>query len=193
MEELDLYDKIFNQSKKDKKLLYFEKYNDNISFCGYVLSYNSQIVQIQHFTRYGKKDGVINIRFSDINYIVTESEYLNSIQYIIDNNKLLDAERDSSLPMNPSNDWIIQILREYQNDKSVILGIEASGSWYIGFVNEIDDQFFSFSEIDKNGVVLDYSIFKLSDITSVHINEIEGRKRLLLYNWRESQKNNTTK
>ncbi|WP_419032908.1 hypothetical protein [Dysgonomonas gadei] len=183
---MDLYDKIFTESKKSKKLLYFKKYTGETSFCGYVLSFNSNTVQIQHFTRNGKSDGVITLRYSDINYITVDNDYLKSIQYIIDNNTLIDSEQSSTLPLDSSSNWVFNTLNEYKKDKSTLLGIEANGDWYVGFVNDVDDIFFSFTEIDRNGFVLDTSIYKLEDVSSIHINELESRRRLLLYNWHKS-------
>lgn len=186
---MDLYDKIFSESKNNKKLLLFSRYNNDISFCGYVLSYNSQAVQLQHFTKYGKDDGVITLEYSCINYIVTENEYLRSMQYIIENNVILDINKNGVLPLNTSGNWMIETLKEYKNDRSAILDIEVDGKWYMGFVNEIDDQFFSLTELNREGEFLDMTIYKLSDVSNIHINEIEGRKRLLLYNWRKSRQN----
>lgn len=184
---MDLYDKIFSESKEKKKLLFFNRYSNDISFCGYVLSYNSQAVQIQHFSKYGKNDGVITLQYSSINYIISEDEYLRSMQYIIENNVILDINKNGVLPLNPNGDWIVETIKEYKNDKSVILDIEIDGKWYMGFVNDIDDQFFSLTELNREGEVLDTTIYKLSDVSNIHINELEGRKRLLLYNWRNSK------
>lgn len=183
--ELDLYDKIFIDSKQNKRLLHIEKYSGNIAFCGYVLSYNSKAVQIQHFTRYGKDDGVVTIQYSDIKYIIVENEYLQSMKYLIDNNSFADNNNNSVLPLENSGDWIIQVLTEYKGDRSVVLGIMIDGDWYLGFVNDLDESFFSFSELDRNGTLIDTCIYKISDISSIHINELEGKKRLMLYNWRK--------
>lgn len=182
---LDLFDKLFIESKQNKKLIYIEKYSGGVSFCGYVLSYNSKAVQIQHFTRYGKNDGVINILYSDIKYITTDNEYLKAMQYIIDNNGFADEYKNSVLPLQTSGDWIQQVLEEYKGDKSSVLGIQVCDDWYIGFVEDLDDIFVSFTELDKNGMVIDTSIYKVNDISSIHVNELEGRKRLKLYNWRK--------
>lgn len=185
---MDLYDKIFIVSKEKKKLLLFSRYSNDISFCGYVLSYNSQAVQIQHFSKYGKNDGVATLQYSSINYIITDSEYLKTMQYIIDNNVIIDINKNGVLPLNSSGDWIIETLKEYKNDKSAILDIEIDGKWYMGFVNDLDEHFFSLTELNREGEVLDDTIYKLSDVSNIHINELEGRKRLLLYNWRASNK-----
>ena len=186
---MDIYDKILFESKKNKKLLFFQGYAENVSFCGYVVSYNAEIIQIHHFTKYGKDDGILNINYSDINYIIEENEYLDSLKYIIENNSLLDKGDISVLPIQPHGDWRIQILEEYKNDESSILDIEINGSWYYGFIRDVDNQFFIFSELDRNGFILDRTIFKLGELTSVHINDLEGRKRLLLYNWRKKGHN----
>lgn len=183
--ELDLYDKIFIDSKQNKRLLHIEKYSGNIAFYGYVLSYNSKAVQIQHFTRYGKDDGVVTIQYSDIKYIIVENEYLQSMKYLIDNNSFADNNNNSVLPLENSGDWIIQVLTEYKGDRSVVLGIMIDGDWYLGFVNDLDESFFSFSELDRNGTLIDTCIYKINDISSIHINELEGKKRLMLYNWRK--------
>lgn len=184
--ELDLYDRIFIESKQNKKLLHIEKYGGNIAFCGYVLSYNTKAVQIQHFTRYGKDDGVITILYSDIKYIIVDNEYLKSMQYIVDNNSLADNNKNAVLPLESSGDWIIQALSEYKGDRSVVLGLNIDGDWYLGFVNDLDESFFSFSELDRNGTLIDTCIYKISDISSIHVNELESRKRLMLYNWRKN-------
>lgn len=185
---MNLYDQTFSESKKDKKLLLIKKYSGEASFCGYVLSYNSNAVQIQHFSRNGKSDGIITIRYFDIYYITINDEYLDSLQYLIDNNDLIDKEKNGVLPLEPTSEWIYQTLWEYKKDKSTLLGVEINGDWYIGFVDNIDDTFLSFIEIERNGIELDTSIFKIEDITSIHINELDSRRRLLLYNWRKSRK-----
>jgi hypothetical protein len=58
--------------------------------------------------------------------------------------------------------------------------------FFSGFVQDLSDEDFILNCVAKNGEDLGTSLFKIEDITEVRVNDIDDRRRLLLYNWRKA-------
>lgn len=65
--------------------------------------------------------------------------------------------------------------------------IEINGNdFFSGFVKDISEEDFILNCVAKNGEDLGTSIFKIEDVTEIRVNDIDDRRRLLLYKWRKS-------
>jgi hypothetical protein len=60
------------------------------------------------------------------------------------------------------------------------------GDFFTGFIKEISEEDFILNCVAKNGEDLGTSLFKIEDITEVRVNDIDDRRRLLLYKWRKA-------
>ena len=72
---------ILKKSKENKEIIGIWKYNDDDGFwAGYVNDYNEELVTIQHFTKYGKSDGIIIERIENIKSVLNAVKYLKNCE-----------------------------------------------------------------------------------------------------------------
>ena len=183
---MNLIDKILKSSKLNKKFLSFWVYSDEETFWfGQVIDYNKENIIIQHYTRYGKKDGIIIIKKSDIISIDINDDYSKAMTYIIENSIEISDENNFNLSFNFKENWQFELLKQIEGNYDFISSIEINNSYYSGFVEEVDKENFTFNLIGKSGEDEGLTMFKVEDITHFKFNDIDNRKRLLLYNWRK--------
>jgi hypothetical protein len=177
-----IINEIFESSKKEKSLLGIWTYDDGDGFwSGYVIDYNEDFVQLQHYTQYGKPDGSIIEKIDNIESIDYNDDYANSLQYIIDNTIELDKEDEIIQSLPSKENWQFKYLSEHLNKDNRVVRITLKEDvTYCGFVTKIDQETVVMNLIGKLGEDQGYSMFKLVDISCVRINDIENRKRLLL-------------
>lgn len=175
---------ILEKSKQQHKLVGIKLYGQTGYWCGIVEDYNEDFIQLKHFTKNGELDGVAIERIIDIERIDIEDNYLTAMKIVIENRqKIRDIEIKSRIFTDLDDEnWQFVSLKPYENDKNVLISVQINGDdFYQGFVTSIDDDFLKFELIDNNGDSNGISVFKLEDISSVKINDLECRRRLLIY------------
>jgi len=179
---------ILKKSKENKEIIGIWKYNDSEGFwSGYVRDYNEELVTIQHFTKYGKADGVIIERIENIKCIDFDDDYAEAMQCLIDYSAELDKETKIEVTLNDNEDWQLGILKQVKGRKDIIARLEINGSDYFsGFITKISETDLILHCLGKMGEDEGAVIYRLEDITSVRINDIDNRKRVMLYNWRKA-------
>ena len=185
--ELFLIKDILDLSIREKKIYCFSDYSSTDFYCGYVLSYSSDSVQIRHYDRYGQSDGIINFAYSNIRRIGIKGIYIDKMKFLIEHQQKLNELSDvSSFQLVPTSEGFLSTLQEYQNDRHFILNIDTPKESYIGFVEDIiGTTHFIFTEIDNDGYPTETGIHKIEDLSSVRINDRISRRNLLLYLWRK--------
>lgn len=181
---------ILQKSKDNKEIIGIWKYNDEDSFwVGYVKDFNEELVVIQHYTKYGKLDGIIIERIAEIKSIDFNDDYTKSLKYIIENSALLENDNDFNLKLNDSEDWQLEVLKQTEGNKDLMVSVEINGSdYYSGFVLIVSETDFILNMVGKFGEDEGRTIFKIEDVTSFRVNDLDDRKRKLLYNWRKTNK-----
>ncbi|MCP4177324.1 MAG: hypothetical protein GY756_06125 [bacterium] len=58
-------------------------------------------------------------------------------------------------------------------------------SYYCGLVDWVNKGNIVLNAVGKEGQDMGKSVYKIDDINSIRINDMESRKRLLLYKWRK--------
>lgn len=179
---------ILEKSKTENKLIAVQLYGGDEGFwCGYVKSYSDEIVIIQHFTKYGKSDGVIAEKIVNIESIDFEDDYSQSMEHIIEHAHEIDFENEITVEIERPDQWQKEMLEANIGSKERIVRVQLNhGNQYSGFVDWCDDENLILGQIDIEGRSGGKTICKIEDITSIRINDIESRKRLLLFNWRKS-------
>jgi hypothetical protein len=179
---------ILKSSKEEKKFIGIWVYGDDDGFwSGYVIDYNNDFVYIQHYSKYGKSDGVIIELISNIESIDFNDDYSNAMEFLIQNSQLVDQQELIEIPKLNEDNWQFELLSgQLNNEERVVRFKMDNGNIYVGLVDKLDKEFVALNCIGKMGENEDFSLFKLEDIQTIRINDIESRKRLLLYNWRKS-------
>lgn len=176
---------IFELSKNTEKLLAITLYNDSGFWCGYVLDYNEDLVLIQHYTKYGKSDGVIVEYVHNIESIEYDDDYCKSLEYLIHNHFELDYEEEVQIKLGIEESWQAEVLKPNVKRKDRLLRLQLSNDTFLsGLLQKIDDETLELHLIGKEGQDDGKILLKINDINSIRINDLEGRKRLLLFNWK---------
>ncbi|WP_432672502.1 hypothetical protein [Flavobacterium sp. SM2513] len=179
--------KLLEKSKTTKELLSFTKHGDETFWFGYVTEYSEEHVAIQHFTKYGKNDGIILHPLSDFQRIDYHDDYSKAMQPVIDYSDEIHKSNNIKLNFNESEDFYLSIIRQFLEEKNIIISIQINNDEYsTGYINEISEIDFSMICVGKMGEDLGISILKVEDITSIQIDDIDNRKRNLLYKWRKT-------
>ena len=179
-----MINEILENSKAKNKLVGIKLYGEAGYWCGIVEDYNDDFIQLKHFTKNGELDGIAIERIVDIERIDIEDDYLTAMKIVIENRqKIRDIEIKSRIFTDLDDDnWQYVSLKPYESDKNVLTSIQVNrDDFYQGFVKSINENFLKFELIDNNGNSNGMSIFKLEDINSVKINDLECRRRLLIY------------
>jgi hypothetical protein len=114
---MGILSKILEQSKLNKELLGLWKYNDDEGFwLGHIVDFNENLITIQHFTNYGKKDGLIIVQYQDIKSVDFNDDYSKAMQCVIDYSEQLDKEDETILSINDYESWQFEILHQMEGN-----------------------------------------------------------------------------
>jgi hypothetical protein len=182
----NLIKEIFQESKEKKKIINIRTYDneDDSFYCGYILDYNDVVVQIKHFSEYGNDDGISIQKIDNIGNIEFEEDYSAAIQYLIQNNTDLDKSNIPDFKYDFSDNWRYKILSLFLVQKIIIVIENYKLEKICGFVHKLTENELILKPIGKLGEDEGYSLYKLSDINSIQPDDLECRKRLLLYKWK---------
>ena len=184
---MEIISKILEDSINENKYLSIWIYSDDETFwCGKILSFTNDILTFHHFTKYGKKDGIIFFQLAQIKNIDFEDQYTKSIAYVIQHSEKIAKENSIEITILDDENWKNDILNQLNKKTEIISSIKVYGEYYTGFILEVDEDSFIIRCIDSLGMDQGLSMFKTEDITDFKLNDIDNRKRLLLYNWRKS-------
>lgn len=179
---------MLEKSKKEQQIIGIRKYGDGDAFwSGYVIDFNEELIQLQHFTKYGKPDGIIIELVSTIESIDFDDDYSKAMKYIIENNSLLDKQSNQTLKLNDSEDWQLETLQQLEGNKDVLVSVEMNNEqYYTGFLLVVSETDFVMNCIGKMGENEDKVIYRIEDVTAIRINDMDDRKRKMLYDWRKN-------
>ena len=179
-----MLEQILEESKQKQTLLAIHLYGESTFWCGIIDDFNYEFFQLRHFNKNGDFDGILIERMSKIERLDIQDEYLESLKIIIAKNQEI---RNTNLKTRifeelDEENWQFVCLKPYEGDKNVVVGIEVNNeSFYRGFVIQMDDNFIQFEILKSSGDAFGISLFKVGDINSVKINDLEGRRMLALY------------
>lgn len=179
---------ILEKSKNTKELLSFVKYRDDDSlWCGYVIDYSDEFVIIQHFTKFGKNDGVIVHPIDSFQRITFNDDYSTVMQCVIDYSDEIYRPIKIDLQIDKTDNLYLKILRTYLGSENNVVSVQINNDQFTtGYVTAVADDDFSMLRIGVDGEDMGIAILKTEDITSIQIDDVDNRKRNLLYKWRKA-------
>jgi hypothetical protein len=184
---MNILNKLLEKSKNTKELLSFTKYGDETFWFGYVIEYSEEYVAIQHFTKYGKNDGIIIHLLSGFQRIDYDDDYSKAMIPVIDYSDEIHKSNKIALNFGESENFHLNILRQFLDEKNIIISIQINNDEYsTGYIKEISEVDFTMNCVGKMGEDFGLSILKIDDITNIQIDDIDNRKRNLLYKWRKT-------
>jgi hypothetical protein len=177
---------IIKNSKKNKEIIGIWKYNDNDGFwAGYVTDYNEELVTIKHFTKYGKSDGTIIERIENIKNIDFKDDYAKAMQYIVENSEELDKDADFEIKLSNSEDWQEEILKQLEGTNQITKIEISNDGFFSGFITKVSESDFILHCIGEMGEDEGTVVYRIEDVTAIRVNDIENRKRAMLFEWRK--------
>lgn len=125
-------------------------------------------------------------KISDIKYFETETDYINGINYLIENPKKLFTQTFKFTEDEDSD--FTSLFEDLIGNKSYMLKFEMNDEEiYFGFLEWCDEESFAVITIDVDGLVLGKAIFKFEDLKLYWIDDLECRKRTLFYHMRNTK------
>lgn len=175
------------KSKLNKELLSFSVYNDDEKlWFGYVVDYSEEFVAIQHFTKFGKKDGIIVHPVEHFERIDFQDEYVKAMECVIEYSDQIYKPHKVNLVFSQNENFYSSVLKQLTGNKDVIVSFEISGNnYYSGYILEVSEIDFVINCIGKDGEDLGMSLFKIQDITNIHLDDVDNRRRNILFKWKK--------
>ncbi|WP_177762145.1 hypothetical protein [Flavobacterium sp. I3-2] len=181
---MSLLQKQLRIAKEQEKLLSFIEYgSDTNFFCGYVLDYTSEMVTIKHITKFGKDDGLIVQPLDAFVRIDFDDDYASLMEYLIKNSDKIYTKSNYKIDFSDEN-YYTNIFNFFCGNRDVILSFEIDNDFFSGYLIEFSESDFILHAIGKEGEDLGMSIFRIEDITSIQIDDVDNRRRNLLFKWR---------
>jgi len=176
------------KSKQNKELLSFSVYGEDEKFwCGYVVDYSEDFVAIQHFTKFGKKDGIIVHPVEHFERIDFHDDYVKAMECVVDYSDQIYKPHKIDLSFSQSENFYRSVINQLIGNKDVIVSFEISNNdYYSGYVTEVSEIDFIINCVGKEGEDLGMSLFKIEDITSIHMDDVDNRRRNILFKWRKA-------
>ena len=179
-----MINEVLEFSKINKELLGITLHGESEFWCGIVEDYSEEFIQLRHYTKYGELDGVAIEKISNIERIDITDDYIKALKIVIEQKeKIKDIEIKSRIfdDLNSEN-WQYISLKPFENDNYVLTSIQInSDNFYTGFVKDIDEEYIKFEIVGNAGNSEGISLFKLENISSIKINDLECRRKLLIY------------
>jgi len=183
---MDLITKLLKNSKDNKTFLSIWTYSDDEKFWfGQILDFNDELAIIQHYTKYGKKDGIIVTRISEIISIDFEDDYSKAMKIVIENSEILANETEFNFEYFESENWKNILLNQLKGRTDFITSVEINNEYFSGFVKDVDEDNFIINCVGSLGENEGNALYKIEDLKGFRINDIDNRKRLLLFNSRK--------
>lgn len=184
-----MINEIFEYSKSQQELIAITFYGESKFWCGIIEDYNEDFIQLRHYSRLGELDGVAIEKIANIERIDIQDEYLSAMKIIIENK---DKIRNGAIKSRVFDEltyenWQYVSLKPYEKDTNVMASIQINNeTFYKGFVKKISPDFIKFEIIANDGISSGLSLFKVEDITSIKINDLECRRRLVAYQQKQA-------
>jgi hypothetical protein len=186
---MELLKNLLVSSKNENKILCIYMYGEETDFwCGVIADVGDDYFVMNHYNKYGEKDGLHIERIADIERIDFENDYCAMMSFLIENNKKIQELQLKHLDIISDEKTVYRILEEQLNDDNRIVRIGlTSGNYFVGFVTWIDDESIILQLVDNDGVSTGKSLFALEMIKTIRINDTDAVRRMLLSRWRNKK------
>jgi hypothetical protein len=185
---MNIFQSILEKSRENQEIISIWQYNsDKSSLVGYVTEISEEHITLKHYTVYGKCDGLIAIKIANIKTIDFNDDYTKVMECVIQYSSIFDKPTDFHLNIGYSNNWQFDALHKLVTSENQVASFEINGTdYFTGLVTEISQEDFVLNCIGKNGEDQGSAVYRIEDITEIRINDLDNRRRLLLYNWRKA-------
>ena len=182
---MDLFTKMLLDSKENDRFLCLYEYSDDDKFWfGKVIDFNEEIIILQHYTKFGKKEGKIILQRSIISEIDFDNDYSEAMAYVISHRYEIDRKTEIPINCEDTENWQNSFLEQVKNRTDFLTSVKINGWFYSGFVKDVDEEFFMLHCISSDGLDKGNIILRIEDVTEFSFDDREDRRSLILYQWR---------
>lgn len=186
MEESIIFE-VLDKSKSEKELIGIWQYGADDGFLmGYVIDFNEDLVLFQHYTKYGKKDGIISLQFDGIQNIDLNDDYAKAMECLIKYSDIIEIQPEFKLLLNETEDWQTELIQQLVKNKEIIVSLEINNSYYSGYVLRASKSDFLLHCVGKMGEDEGRVVYQIDDINEFKIHDLDDRKKDLLFKWRKT-------
>ena len=179
--------KILQHSKENQSIIAI--YNDvggNNFWAGYILDFNDEFFTMQHISKFGHKDGILIEPFYTINRIDVD-DYCKCLNYLKEHQDELNKENTISFTTTTEENWMRQFLAQIADQTEYVSRLQLSNdSRFSGFIRNLTEEDFELKCVGAEGTDEGSLYFKIDDVSSIRVNDLEARRRMILYNYRRS-------
>lgn len=181
------FNKVLQHSKENRSVIaLFSEVGGSHFWAGYVLDFNDEFIRFQHVSKFGKLDGVLIEPMYKIRRIDVD-DYCKCLTYLMAHQDELDAELPIDFPLEQDENWIFNLLTAINQETRFISRIQlANETRFSGFIADVTEEDFQIKCVGEEGTDEGTLYFHVDDVTSVRMNDLEARRRLILYHYRRS-------
>jgi hypothetical protein len=176
-----MFQKIFADALESKKILSLNSYGDSAVWIGFVLSYTTELVTIEHVSKYGRYDGVITLKIADIERVDIDDEMCRSVNYLYHNTAEFSAISQKYAGLESELGDFLAVLSECK-EKELICSVDTKDLYLSCFILSVDFEEVHILALDEHGQKDGECYVRLEDINYVSTGRLREVRRLLLYN-----------
>ena len=137
---------------------------------------------MQCFTRLGVEDGLLVEKIEHIESFETDDDYVKAVDLFLKNLDKLNKQKIKNISISIKDEWALEILKiEKIRDKIITIELNKDNCLIHGYILDFDENYIQFRVIDNIGTVDGKCFYKISDISSITVEQAESRKRETLY------------
>ncbi len=99
----------------------------------------------------------------------------------------LNKENTISFTTTAEENWMNQFLKQIADQTEYVSRLQLNNdSRFSGFIRNLTEEDFELKCVGAEGTDEGSLYFKIDDVSSIRVNDLEARRRLILYNYRRS-------
>ena len=180
---------ILTYSQETKTLIALRKENSDGVWVGYIVEFNDSVFVLQHISSLGLEDGLVIERIDNVDSFETDDDYLKGVQLLFDQAGQIPKQAIKNIDIPSEENWQHELLKcGFDQGKLISVEINNSETINYGFVLDYDDSLLQLKSVTKTGDENGTETYSLSNITSLTVDRIEGRKRQFLYDMKKKKR-----
>ena len=184
----EIIKKILLFSKENKSIISTRQFGETATqFVGYILDFKENIFSMQQITTNGFKDGILIESIDNIETIEC-GEYERAYQFLHDNFDKIDKQTINNIELPQNENWKFELIKQLHLLNEIIsIQLESDKNIIIGKIVNFDETHLEFNPLNNVGKDEGIVIYKLDNITTFTINELESRRIKLFSEWRKGE------
>ena len=183
-----ILDKLLSASMQKKSIITARQYGDNSNqFVGYILDYNENVFVMQQVSTNGLENGILIESFENIETFEI-GEYEKAYQFLFANSDKVNKQTVKKIELQKSENWKYNVLEKlFLCNEVITIQLKSDNNIVTGNIISFNKTHLEFNPLNNTGKDEGIVLYKLEDITTFTINEIESRRINFFKNWRETK------